>query len=80
MSKLCVLHHNISALRVVTQPDGTRVIGSLTQLPQNTEVEICGAGFDDRTVTVRTGSVLFYAFRADLSDKDESGVLARNHR
>jgi hypothetical protein len=68
----CVLHHIISVVRIVTDPDGTTRVGVLTQLPRDTTVEICGSGFDDRTVKVRTGDSLFYAFRADLQVNNDS--------
>ena len=71
MANTCVLHRNISVVRIVTDPDGTTHAGLLTQLPRDTKVEICGAGFDDRTVKVRIGDSLFYAFRADLQPESE---------
>lgn len=72
MANRCLLHHSISALRVITESDGKNRIGLLTQLPRNAEIEICGEGFDDRTVTVRLGDSLYFAFRADVQMRNES--------
>jgi hypothetical protein len=40
--------------------------GLVTQLPQSADVEICGDGFNDRTVKVRWHDSFYFVFRDDL--------------
>jgi len=38
----------------------------IAQLPANANVEVCGEGFNDRSLTVRWRNELFFVFQQDL--------------
>jgi hypothetical protein len=55
----------ISAIQLNLDGDSGR-LGPITQLPETAQVEICGDGFNDRTVKVRWNNSLYFVFREDL--------------
>ncbi len=61
------LAKNIAAIQLLP-PDGageTR-LGMITQLPTGAEVQICGEGFNERTVRVRWAGGYYFVFLQDL--------------
>ena len=61
------LSRNISAIQILSAERGEHSrLGLLTQLPEGAEVHLGGPGFDDRTVTVRSGASMYYVFLEDL--------------
>lgn len=58
-----ILPARISAIHVMP---GQEQRGLVTQLPQSADVEICGDGFNDRTVKVRWHDSFYFVFRDDL--------------
>lgn len=58
-----ILPARISAIQVLP---GQERHGLVTQLPQSADLEICGDGFNDRTVKVRWHDSFYFVFRDDL--------------
>lgn len=58
--------HNIAAIEVIGPgQDGIR-LGAVMQLPSCTRVEICGRGFNERTVKIRSNGHYYFVFWQDL--------------
>jgi hypothetical protein len=61
------LSKNIAAIQVLpTEGAGEPRLGMITQLPQNAELELCGEGFNERTVRVRWAEGFYFVFLQDL--------------
>lgn len=67
---MCILSKPISALQLVTDNTGRIRERRLTQLPSKSAVEICGDGFNTRTIQVRSGENTYFIFRDDLPLRD----------
>jgi hypothetical protein len=61
-----VLSRNISAIQVIPEGSGRMRLGTIHQLPDGAEVEICGEGFNDRTKKVFWEGGFYYVFTEDL--------------
>ncbi len=59
----------ISAIQLVPAEDGGAKLGLLSQLGPGATVEICGGGFDDRTVKVRSSNHYYFVFLEDLNSQ-----------
>ena len=56
----------ICAMQVLPGGDGSPKMGLLTQLARNAEFEICGPGFNERTLKVSVAGHFYFVFREDL--------------
>ena len=56
----------ISAIQLVPAEEGGARLGLLSQLGPGSTVEICGSGFDERTVKVRSSNQYYFVFLQDL--------------
>lgn len=63
LSKSCRLQRNVAALRVSTDP---KSFGFLVELPVGVHVEVCGVGYNDRTVEVRLDDESYIVFAQDI--------------
>ena len=63
---LYCLAKNAPAMQILPDESGKLRLGTLTRLPEDARVEICGEGFDDRTAKVMFGGSTYYVFRDDL--------------
>ena len=61
-----ILQQKISAIQLTPAHGGGARLGMITQLPQNARLEVCGDGFNDRTIKVRWQNSFYFVFRADL--------------
>lgn len=61
-----ILPRIISGIQLIPTEDKPGRLGLVTQLPQNAELELCGDGFDERTVKVRWLGTCYFVFRQDL--------------
>ena len=61
-----VARTRISAIELVTGQGNRGRLGTITQLPQNARLEICGDGFNERTVKVRCKDSFYFVFRDDV--------------
>ena len=60
------LSRNISAIQALSEPDGGMGLGTILQLPEGTQIRVCGEGFNDRTVKVVWEDRCFFIFVEDL--------------
>ena len=56
----------VSAIRLTMQPGGGMALGALTQIEAGTSLEICGEGYNERTIKVRVAKEFFCVFRQDV--------------
>ncbi len=54
-----ILPKRISAIRLETK--------AVSQMPAGSHLEVCGEGYNPRTVKVSCGGTLFFVFREDLN-------------
>lgn len=54
------------AMRILMDEDGKTLTGSLTKIARSSLPEVCGKGFNEKTVKVRLGGDLYFVFREDL--------------
>jgi len=54
------------------QSYGSAKLGPMLQLPAGSHVELCGAGFNSRTVKVRHNDSYYFAFQEDLAKSASS--------
>ena len=64
-----ILSRYVSAIQLVRKDDGTVKLGLLAQLSPGTQVTICGDGFNNRTVKVRTHGQCYFIFAQDLDSQ-----------
>jgi len=68
----------ISAIQVSTGDDGGERLGLLTQIRPDSGIEVCGPGFNAKTVKVRFHGSLYFVFREDLERR--LGSLSREKK
>ena len=61
-----ILPRNISAIQAASESDGAVRLGTILQLPEGTQVRICGDGFNERTVKVVWEGAYYFVFLEDL--------------
>jgi hypothetical protein len=59
----CTLQKNVAALRVSKDLKSS---GFLIELPSGVQVEVCGVGYNDRTVEVRFDGEFYIIFAQDI--------------
>jgi len=64
-TKRSKLSRNITVIRLGTDENGKRG-GGISELPKDAKLDLCGEGFNERTVKVRWHGKLFFAFLQDL--------------
>jgi hypothetical protein len=57
---------NIAAIEVLGPGQQGAKLGAVTQLPSSAHVEICGSGFNERTVKIRSNGHYYFVFWQDL--------------
>jgi hypothetical protein len=60
------LAQRISAIQLVATERGQARLGTITQLPPSARVNLCGDGFNERTVKVKYQDCFYFVFRQDL--------------
>lgn len=73
MRNACVLPKMISALRIVDAGESGTATRVFTQLPQDSVIWVCGAGFNDRIVKVQSGPICYFVFKEDIV---AAGIMA----
>lgn len=61
-----VLPRNLSAIQVIADGLGRIRMGTILQLPEGAEVEVCGEGFNDRTMKITWEGGFYYIFIEDV--------------
>ncbi len=62
----CRLSNSIAVIRLVSDERGGIHSAGLSELPKGAKVDVCGEGFNERTVTVRWRDEFFFVYRQDL--------------
>lgn len=70
-----VLPRRISAIQLSTGYGGAGRLGAITQLPQSAPLEVCGDGFNERTIKVRCQDSYYWVFRDDVEILDRAASL-----
>lgn len=60
------LEKPICAIQVLFTEKGEQRLGLLAQLGSGTTAEVCGPGFNDRTVRVRANGQIYFVFLQDI--------------
>ena len=63
----------ISALELVQTEAGER-LGQIAAVPKGTCLELCGSGFNERTIKVRFEKHLYFVFLQDLAPPEDAGT------
>jgi hypothetical protein len=61
-----LLQRNISAIQIIPDAHGRMRLGTIVQLPEGAQVEVCGEGFDERTTKVCCRGGFYYIFLEDI--------------
>jgi hypothetical protein len=67
-------------MQVVATPDGTKPTGVLKQIFLTPDLQVCGEGFNDKTVQVRLGGSLYFVFREDLGMRPNTGLSSASKK
>jgi hypothetical protein len=71
------LPREISAIQVLTAPEGQARMGLIVSIPEGSEVELCGIGFNNRTVRICWQGAYYFTFRDDLAARPEAQSKAQ---
>lgn len=66
----CILSRKIAAIRLdhkLGKDSEKAKLGIILQLPAGSSLDVCGDGFNSRTVKVRHGSSYYFVFEEDLA-------------
>jgi hypothetical protein len=66
VGKVCVLRKDIAAIQAIGSGPGRPTMGMMLRLPRGLQVELCGGGFSDQTVKVRTKEDFFFVLRRNV--------------
>lgn len=64
--KVFALSKPIAAINFHVTETGETRTGLITQLPKDAAVEVCGEGFNERTIAVRWADSLYFVFLQDI--------------
>jgi hypothetical protein len=62
-----VLLKDIAAIQAISNGRGRPGLGVVLRLPRGLQVEVCGSGFSDQTVKVRTNKDSFFVLRRNVT-------------
>lgn len=66
----------IAAINIRETEDGHTRMGLIAQLPQGAQLEICGEGFNERTVKVRWKNQFYFVFLQDVEEPAPRALAA----
>jgi len=61
-----ILSKKIAAIGAALNEDGKIRMGVISQLPDGANLEVCGDGFNDRTIKVRWQEQFYFVFMQDV--------------
>lgn len=65
-SKTCILPRTVAAIQTTAYPVAPQQLGIVVRLPEGAKLTLLGAGFNDRTVKVRSQEAVYFVFLEDL--------------
>ena len=77
LNSVYTLRSAITALRTSQEGHQDDSGGPVCQLPEGAELEVCGGGFNKRTVKSRYGDCYYHVFWRDLASAGEQMGLLR---
>lgn len=72
------LSKNIWAIQLLPSQNGTFSVGPLGRIPKGAQLQICGAGFNERTLKVCFHDTFYFLFREDLEGQQNFPTQARS--
>lgn len=67
------LPKNIAAIQIQHAEDGRSQLGVIAELPESAELDVCGEGFNARTVKVRWAGQYYFVFMQDIEQPEMYG-------
>jgi hypothetical protein len=64
--RICTLPKKIAAIQMIPTENGRAKLGSISQIPLGSQVEVFGGGFNDRTIKIRFRDSFYFVFSEDL--------------
>jgi hypothetical protein len=71
-----LLRKPICAIQLLPDGTGGEKLGLLTQLGSGTNAELCGTGFNERTVKVRVNGRYYFVFLQDVEEPEPQAGAA----
>jgi hypothetical protein len=71
------LSESIWAFEIAYSEEDPERFGPVCRLPEGADLEVCGDGFNDRTVKVRGGGRCYFVFLQDLDLQQSSSSTER---
>lgn len=62
-----VLRKDIAAIQALSGGCGRPGLGIVLRLPRGLQVEVCGGGFSERTVKIRSKNDFFFVLRQNIT-------------
>lgn len=73
------LSKNISVIQLVQDKEGSTRLGIISELAKGTQIDVCGDGFNQRTVKIHSRGHFYFAFLQDIehgANRTEPGRLS----
>lgn len=74
-NKSAKLLNAVTVIRLAVNPKGDLRYAGISELPKGAQVEMCGKGFNERTVKLQWQGQFFFAFAQDLEPPVTSAIL-----
>jgi hypothetical protein len=68
----------IPAIELVPVENCKARLGTISEIPEGARLEICGCGFNQRTIKARFGEDFYFVFLRDLEQAEEKAAGARS--
>jgi len=68
-----IVPKDVPAMELVPAENGAR-LGQIALLRKGTPVDICGSGFSERTVKVRSENRFYFIYLQDIDPGEEAGA------
>jgi hypothetical protein len=76
VSRPIKLPKQVSAIQLLVGADAPARLGLIANLPSGAQVDLCGAGFNERTAKIRYGDRYYFVFLQDLQEPGSYGAVA----
>lgn len=77
VERTVVLSRAISATELIAIEHCRARLGRIAEIPEGVQLEICGKGFNERTVKARWGDAFYFVFLRDLEAAERNVVGTR---
>ena len=68
---------SISAIEIENHETGQVLVGALSEIPAGAQIELCGPGFNYRTVKAKYNESVYFVYMQDIP---EAGILPQEDR